>query len=194
MARFSFGSAGAIRKPGGVPRPPHYSYSPGSDSLIAVPPDAPMPKPTKTLRPPKNKGVRKKAKQRTPRVRPAMLAVDLRAGEDADRFVRLAAAVSGVADGTRLSARTAKLLTAGAPKMAQKVIEEAGEVAIEAVRGDVPALVAESADLVYNLVVLWTHLGIAPADVWAEMDRRETLFGMAEKVPKPSDGRSGLGD
>lgn len=151
------------------------------------------PKPPKALRAPKTKGVRKKAK-RTPRSRPVVLAAELRAGDAGDRFERLAAAVSGVADGSRLSARTAKLLSAGAPKMAQKVIEEAGEVAIEAVRGDVPALVCESADLIYNLVVLWTHLGISPAHVWAEMDRRETLFGIAEKIPKPSDGRSGLGD
>ena len=152
-----------------------------------------LPKPPKALRPPNSKGVRKKAK-RTPRSRAAIIAADVRAGDASDRLERLAAAVAGVADGARLSARTAKLLSAGAPKMAQKVIEEAGEVAIEAVRGDVPALVGESADLLYNLVVLWTHLGISPAHVWAEMDRRETLFGIAEKIPKPSDGRSGLGD
>ena len=146
-------------------------------------------------KPPKRKSARKKTK-RAPSPRTAAVATpSVRPADDAtDRFSRLAAAIADVADGSRLSARTAKLLTAGAPKMAQKVIEEAGEVAIEAVRGDVPALVNESADLVYNLVVLWTHLGIAPADVWAEMDRRETLFGMAEKLPKPSDGRSGLDD
>ena len=42
----------------------------------------------------------------------------------------------------------------------------------------------ESADLMYNLVVLWVAAGVRPDDVWAEMDRREQLLGIAEKVPK----------
>ena len=44
----------------------------------------------------------------------------------------------------------------------------------------------ESADLLYNLVVLWVHAGVHPEDVWAEMNRRETMFGIAEKLPKTS--------
>jgi hypothetical protein len=36
----------------------------------------------------------------------------------------------------------------------------------------------------YNLVVLWVHSGVHPDDVWAEMSRREQMFGIAEKVPK----------
>ena len=46
------------------------------------------------------------------------------------------------------------------------------------------AVVRESADLLYNLVVLWVHAGVHPDDVWAEMKRRELMFGIAEKVPK----------
>ena len=42
----------------------------------------------------------------------------------------------------------------------------------------------ESADLLYNLVVLWVHAGVRPEQVWAEMRRRELMFGIAEKVPK----------
>jgi phosphoribosyl-ATP pyrophosphohydrolase len=38
--------------------------------------------------------------------------------------------------------------------------------------------------LLYNLVVLWVHAGVHPDDVWAEMRRREAMFGIAEKVPK----------
>jgi phosphoribosyl-ATP pyrophosphohydrolase len=45
-------------------------------------------------------------------------------------------------------------------------------------------VVRESADLLYNLVVLWVHADVRPEDVWAEMRRRETMFGIAEKVPK----------
>jgi phosphoribosyl-ATP pyrophosphohydrolase len=55
---------------------------------------------------------------------------------------------------------------------------------IDAMHGDRDAVVKESADLIYNLVVLWISSGIRPEDVWKEMDRRERLLGLAEKVPK----------
>jgi phosphoribosyl-ATP pyrophosphohydrolase len=50
--------------------------------------------------------------------------------------------------------------------------------------GDRDAVIRESADLIYNLVILWISTGIRPEDVWKEMDRRERLLGIAEKVPK----------
>ncbi len=82
------------------------------------------------------------------------------------------------------NARTAKLLASGVSKMSQKLVEEAAEVAIDAVRERRDNVVHESADLLYHLIVLWYALGIAPAAVWAEMSRREQLFGIAEKLPK----------
>jgi phosphoribosyl-ATP pyrophosphohydrolase len=82
------------------------------------------------------------------------------------------------------SSRTARLLRAGRSKMAKKLAEEAVEVVIDAMHGNREAVVKESADLIYNLVVLWIASGIKPDDVWKEMDRRERLFGIAEKVPK----------
>jgi phosphoribosyl-ATP pyrophosphohydrolase len=42
----------------------------------------------------------------------------------------------------------------------------------------------ESADLLYNLTVLWASAGVRPDDVWREMERREHLLGIAEKLPK----------
>ena len=86
------------------------------------------------------------------------------------------------ADPTR--SRTAKLLRAGRDKVAKKFAEEAVEVVIDAMHGHTEAVVKESADLMYNLVVLWFAAGVHPKDVWAEMARRERLFGIAEKVPK----------
>ena len=80
--------------------------------------------------------------------------------------------------------RTAKLLGSGTRKVAQKVIEEAGEVALEAVKRNTGGVARESADLLYHLVVLWHRLGIDPADIWAEMRRRADAFGIAEKLPK----------
>ena len=84
------------------------------------------------------------------------------------------------------SSRTARLLRAGRGKMAKKLAEEAVEVVIDAMSGHTEAVVKESADLLYNLVVLWVAAGIHPKDVWAEMDRRERLLGIAEKLPKGS--------
>jgi phosphoribosyl-ATP pyrophosphohydrolase len=80
--------------------------------------------------------------------------------------------------------RTAKLMRAGRAKMAKKLAEEAIEVVIDAVNGERDAVVRESADLLYNLVVVWAEAGVRPKDVWEEMARRERLFGLAEKVPK----------
>ena len=81
--------------------------------------------------------------------------------------------------------RTAKLLRAGRSKMAKKLAEEAIEVVIDAVNGDGEAVIRESADLLYNLTVLWASAGVRPEDVWREMERREML-GIAEKLPKSS--------
>ena len=77
------------------------------------------------------------------------------------------------------SVRTHKLLGSGVPKMAQKLVEEAAEAAIEAVQDQRETFVQESADLLFNLAVLWQALDIKPGDIWAEMDRRESLFGLA---------------
>jgi len=114
--------------------------------------------------------------------KPEAMSVAAISGEE--RIARLYHAINGVRAGARTSSRTSKLLLGGTPKMAQKVIEEAAEVGIEAIRGDRTALVSESADLIYNLVTLWTELGIMPGEVWSEMDRREASLGMAEKLPK----------
>src|SRR6266516_4864097 len=76
---------------------------------------------------------------------------------------------------------TAKLFARGTPKIAQKLGEEAIEAVIEGVKGDRTALVGESADLLYHLLVLWAATGIAPADIAAELARREGASGIAEK-------------
>jgi len=76
---------------------------------------------------------------------------------------------------------TARLLSRGRAKIAQKLGEEAVEVVIEGVRDDAAALVGESADLLYHLLVLWVAAGISPADVAAELTRREGTSGLAEK-------------
>jgi phosphoribosyl-ATP pyrophosphohydrolase len=76
---------------------------------------------------------------------------------------------------------TAKLLARGRHKAAQKLGEEAVEAVIEAARHDNAALIGESADLLYHLFVLWAACGIGPADVAAELARREGTSGLDEK-------------
>jgi phosphoribosyl-ATP pyrophosphohydrolase len=80
--------------------------------------------------------------------------------------------------------RTARLLEAGPRKIAKKVAEEAAEVALESAAGNRPEVIRESADLLYHLVVLWYEAGVQPKEIWAEMDRREKLYGIAEKIQK----------
>ena len=101
-----------------------------------------------------------------------------------DSIDHLYTAVLAARAGDPAVSRTARLLRAGRNKMAKKLAEEAVEVVIDAMNGNTDAVVKESADLLYNLVVLWTEAGIQPKDVWSEMNRRERLFGIAEKLPK----------
>jgi phosphoribosyl-ATP pyrophosphohydrolase len=103
------------------------------------------------------------------------------------QITELETAIAEVRGRRKSSPRTTRLISAGLPRMAQKVAEEATEVVIEAVRGRRIGVVNESVDLIYNLVVLWSELGIAASEIWAEMDRRQALLGIAEKLPKDDD-------
>src|ERR1700742_2928526 len=101
-----------------------------------------------------------------------------------DSLERLYLAVLAAKDLDPADSRTARLFQRGPAKMAKKLAEEAIEVVIDAVNGKSDAVIRESADLLYNLTVLWAAAGVLPADVWAEMERREHLLGIAEKMPK----------
>ena len=79
---------------------------------------------------------------------------------------------------------TAKLL-ANAPELpVKKLIEEAGEVSIEAMKGDASALTREAADLIYHLMVVMAASGVTAQDVWAELERRQGQSGLAEKASR----------
>ncbi|UPJ49105.1 phosphoribosyl-ATP diphosphatase [Bradyrhizobium sp. 200] len=101
-----------------------------------------------------------------------------------DSLERLYQAVIAARDLDPATSRTARLFQRGPSKMAKKLAEEAIEVVIDAVNGNSDAVVRESADLLYNLTVLWASAGVKPEDVWREMERREDLLGIAEKLPK----------
>ena len=101
-----------------------------------------------------------------------------------DSLERLYLAVIAAKDLDPATSRTARLFQRGPAKMAKKLAEEAIEVVIDAVNGKPDAVVRESADLLYNLTVLWASAGVRPEDVWREMERREDLLGIAGKMPK----------
>src|SRR5437773_9969229 len=101
-----------------------------------------------------------------------------------DSLARLHRAVLAAKTADPATSRTARLLRAGRAKMAKKLAEEAVEVVIDAMHGDSGAVVRESADLLYNLVVLWVASNVHPKDVWTEMERRERPLGIAEKLSK----------
>lgn len=107
-----------------------------------------------------------------------------------DSLDRLYRAVIAAKDLDPATSRTARLFKRGPAKMAKKLAEEAIEVVIDAVNGNREAVVRESADLLYNLTVLWASAGVRPDDVWAEMQRREAMLGIAEKLPKTNLKRS----
>ena len=101
-----------------------------------------------------------------------------------DSIARLYRAVLAARTADPTTSRTARLLRSGRSKMAKKLAEEAVEVVIDAMHGHTDAVIRESADLIYNLVVIWVASGVRPDEVWGEMGRRERLLGIAEKLPK----------
>jgi phosphoribosyl-ATP pyrophosphohydrolase len=80
--------------------------------------------------------------------------------------------------------KTNKLVAAGAPQQAKKMVEEAAELAIEAVRCDRNAAVLEAADLLYNMVVLLEGMSIPFDEVCNELQRRRGLYGIAARQQK----------
>ena len=81
---------------------------------------------------------------------------------------------------------TARLFAKGTEKIAQKLGEEAIETVIEGVRGKKKELAAESADLLYHLLVLWAHRDLKPMEVWTALSEREGLSGVEEKKNRKS--------
>jgi len=100
----------------------------------------------------------------------------------------LTALVAHRADTRDGSSYTASLVAAGMNKAAKKLGEEAVESVIAAVSGEKPALVAESADLIYHLCVVWHMAGITYDDVMSELEKRTRMSGLQEKASRSAHG------
>ncbi|WP_291298772.1 phosphoribosyl-ATP diphosphatase [Elioraea sp.] len=105
-------------------------------------------------------------------------------GPDGLILDRLWATVMSRRDADPDVSHSARLLSRGTAKVAQKLGEEAVEAVIEATLGNRAALIGESADMLYHLMVVWVDAGIRPEEVWAELERREAISGIAEKAAR----------
>ena len=103
-------------------------------------------------------------------------------GPTAEVLDRLWGVVMSRRDADPAASHSARLLSRGSAKVAQKFGEEAVECLIEAVGGHRTALVAESADVLYHLLVIWVDAGLRPEQIWAELERREGVSGIEEKA------------
>lgn len=104
---------------------------------------------------------------------------------NADIIERLAATIAARKGAPPEESYTAKLLAKGVERCAKKLGEEAVETALAAMKGDKAHIAAESADLLYHLLVLLEATGVPLADVTAELARREGISGVAEKASRP---------
>ena len=106
---------------------------------------------------------------------------DKNSPRDADILDQIFSVIAARKAGDPESSYTARLYAKGLGKIAQKVGEEATEAIVAALAEDKAALVNESADLLYHLMVLWSARDIEPKAVWAELDRRFGTSGLAVK-------------
>jgi phosphoribosyl-ATP pyrophosphohydrolase len=97
---------------------------------------------------------------------------------------RLAATIQARKESDPESSWTAKLLSKGPEKCAEKFGEEAVEAIIEAVKGDRDKLTAEAADVLYHLLVMLAARDVTLEQVLAELERREGTSGLAEKAAR----------
>ena len=99
-------------------------------------------------------------------------------------LARLAATIEARRGADPSESWTAKLLSKGPEKCAEKFGEEAIEAVIEAVKGDRAALTREAADVLYHLCIMLASRDVPLAEVLAELDRREGVSGLTEKAAR----------
>ncbi len=115
---------------------------------------------------------------------PHAVSMEMQSGATASVLDRLFRTVIARRDADPNLSHSARLLSRGRLKVAQKFGEEAVECLIEAVAGNSEKLIGESADMLYHLIVMWVDAGLHPDAIWAELQRREGVSGIAEKASR----------
>ena len=110
-----------------------------------------------------------------------------------DTLARLAAVIDGRRGADPDKSYVARLFTKGTDAILKKVGEEATEVVMAAKDGDRQRIVGETADLWFHTLVALSHFGLGPAEVLAELERREGLSGLEEFALRKARQRDGDG-
>ncbi|MFZ4757447.1 MAG: phosphoribosyl-ATP diphosphatase [Burkholderiaceae bacterium] len=103
-----------------------------------------------------------------------------------DTLRRLAATIAARRGADPDRSYVARLFHKGEDAILKKIGEEATETVMAAKDGDRARIVAETADLWFHTMVMLAHYDLTPADVLAELARREGLSGLDEKARRPS--------
>ena len=101
-----------------------------------------------------------------------------------DTLSRLEATIAERRSASPDQSYVARLHARGLPVIARKLGEEATEAVVAALAGSKDELVGEAADVLFHLLVLLDHKGVALEDVLAELDRRDGVSGLAEKAAR----------
>ena len=110
-----------------------------------------------------------------------------------DTLARLAGIIDGRHGGDPEKSYVARLFSRGTDAILKKVGEEATEVVMAGKDGDRQRIVGETADLWFHTLVALSHFGLGPADVLAELERREGLSGLEEFALRKAHQREGEG-
>ncbi|HEX6363179.1 MAG TPA: phosphoribosyl-ATP diphosphatase [Albitalea sp.] len=105
-----------------------------------------------------------------------------------DTLARLAAVIDQRRGGDPDKSYVARLFHKGTDAILKKIGEEATEAVMAAKDGDAHKLVCEVADLWFHSMIALAALGKSPADVLAELERREGLSGLQEFAARPAQG------
>ncbi len=102
-----------------------------------------------------------------------------------DTLARLAAVIESRRGGDPARSYVARLFASGADAILKKIGEEATETVLAGKDGDRQKIIHEVADLWFHSMVALAHYGLTPADVLAELERREGLSGLDEFAQRP---------
>ncbi|HEY1392953.1 MAG TPA: phosphoribosyl-ATP diphosphatase [Methylibium sp.] len=108
---------------------------------------------------------------------------------DSDTLARLAAIIESRKDGDPDKSYVARLFHKGTDAILKKIGEEATETVMAAKDGDAKKLVYEVADLWFHTMIALARFGLKPADVLAELERREGLSGLEEFALRKAQSR-----
>jgi len=107
-----------------------------------------------------------------------------------DILERLAAVIESRRGGDAHASYVSKLLAGGPDAILKKIGEEATETVMAAKDGERTRIVSETADLWFHCLIMLAHYGLKPADVLAELGRREGVSGLEEKAARTGNART----